>query len=183
MTATERPLFIAQAKLTQWADEGKVAVNGNVLTLLAEKRSYTLVEAVRFLTVIGGDPDKLGLLGKVRTRDQLKQLKAEHMAGTVLVGDLGYEVQEGFVGAILQPRPAPAPAAPTRPVAPPPPAPPKAAAPPPPPAPVAPPPAVPTPAPSLADALQTATTGDAAAKPAPSDQELLTNFLLANLSG
>lgn len=174
----ERPLFIAQDKLTQWEGEGKVNVNGNILTLIAERRSYALVPAVRFLRVVGSDPDAHGLVGKVRNREQLKALHAEAMTGSVIVGDIAYEVQDGFVGTALAPPPStslrPSPVPPPR--APPPPV-------------VRPPSAPSTPAiaasappsktaPTIADAL-----GGAPQKTAPSDAELLANFLLDNLAG
>jgi hypothetical protein len=103
MNPTER-LFVAHDKLALWVDQGKVTVDRNVLTLLAERKSYTLVEAVRFLRILGDEPDTLALLGKVRTKDQLKALNAEHMETSVIIGETAYEVQPGFVGACLVPR-------------------------------------------------------------------------------
>ena len=171
----DRPLFIAQDKLTQWEGEGKVTVAENVLTLVAEHRSYQLTEAVRFIKVLGADGDPLHLIGRVRTRDQLRQMKAEHYMGSVILGDVGYEVQEGYVGNVLG---APAPTTATVPKPRPPVA---AAAPvaaPAEPAPtakvVAPPPPAPQPAP--------AAPAPAAEKPA-NDAEMLADFLLANLTG
>jgi len=170
MAVADRPLFIAHDKLSQWESEGKVTFTDNILTLIAEKRKYSLVVAVRFLRVVGDDPDVSALVGKVRTRDQLKTLGAEHMMGSVILKDTAYEVQEGFVGTALPlDPPAPRPAAPR-------PAPAPAAAPA-----VTPPVAAAQPtntSPSIADAL-----GGSSTKSAPSDAELLANFLLDNLAG
>ena len=102
-TPADRPLFIAQDKLTQWEADGKVTVTGTVLMLVAEKRAYQLQEAVRFLKVLGNDADSHSLVGRVRTKEQLRHMKAEHYMGSVILGDLGYEVQEGFVGSVVLP--------------------------------------------------------------------------------
>jgi hypothetical protein len=165
-TPVERPLFIAQDKLTQWESEGKVTVQGSVLTLVAEKRAYQLQEAVRFLKVLGNDADAQGLVGRVRTREQLKQMKAEHYMGSVILGDLGYEVQEGFVGSVVHPPGSP----PVRTLSA-----------------VVPVPVVP-PKPPVPDVTLAAVAAPPPAKPAPAsppqtDAQLLADFLLSNLTG
>ena len=167
----DRPLFIAQDKLTQWEGEGKVTVAENVLTLVAEHRAYQLTEAVRFLKVLGSDADVLHLIGRVRTREQLKQMKAEHYMGSVILGDVGYEVQEGYVGNVLG-GPPPTTATLPKPAV--------AVAPPPPP----PPPAAAVEAPPVAAAPTVAAVPPASPSEKPStDAQLLADFLLANLTG
>lgn len=110
MTApAERPLFISQDKLVQWESEGKVQLQGTMLTLIAERRTYSLTEAVRFLKAMDPEPPGQTLVGKVRTKEQLKGMNAEHYMGSVILGDRGYEVQEGFVGMVaLNPQEVPA---------------------------------------------------------------------------
>ncbi len=93
-------LFIPQSVLDRWVDGGKVAFDSSVLTLLAEKKSYTLTPAVRFMKTVAGD-DVAGLLGKVRTIPKIEELGAEHMSDSVILGDTAYEVQEGFIGVVL----------------------------------------------------------------------------------
>ncbi|MDP2342952.1 MAG: hypothetical protein Q8O67_18495 [Deltaproteobacteria bacterium] len=85
--------------LEQWADQGKVRLDDTTLTLLSENRTVKLTPAVRFTKLIddsGGDPSKL--LGKVKTKDQLTELGAEHYLDSVIFGDIGYTVVEGFLG-------------------------------------------------------------------------------------
>lgn len=164
-SAADRPLFIAQDKLTQWEGEGKVVVADNVLTLVAEKRSYLLAEAVRFLKLVGSDQDPHGLVGRVRTRDQLKALKAEHYMGSAIVGDTAYEVQEGWVGTVVSTAPRPA-----------------AAAPPPPTPAVAPPPPVVAAPQAVAQTAPPPKVPPKDAQPA-TDAQLLADFLLSNMSG
>jgi hypothetical protein len=131
-------LFVSQAMLETWAEQGKIDFAGNVLTLLAgdgQGRSYALEPAVRFLEVLGGDEDPHGLVHKVKSLAQLKAIGAEPVGDSCILGETAYEVQPGFLaeGAALQAaatarpvapapvppapgvqaRPAPAPAAPT----------------------------------------------------------------------
>ena len=114
-----RLLFVSQAMLDSWAGQGKIDFLGNVMTLLAGEgkgRSYALDPAVRFLRVIGDEPDPNGLLHKVKTVVQLKEMGAEPVDDSCILGDLAYEAEPGFLaeGAAL------AAAATARPVAPPP---------------------------------------------------------------
>jgi hypothetical protein len=135
-------LFVSQAMLDGWAGQGKIDFVGNVMTLLAGEgrgRSYALDPAVRFLKVLGADADPNGLLRKVKSAAQLRELGAEAVGNSCILGDVAYEVEQGFLAevAALQAaaaaRPAPgapaaaparAAAAPAGPPAPPPSAPP-----------------------------------------------------------
>ena len=92
-------VFVTNAMLEQWADQGKVRLDDTTLTLLSESRTVKLTAAVRFIKLIddgAGDPHKL--LGKVKTKDQLIELGAEHYLDSVIFGDIGYSVVEGFLG-------------------------------------------------------------------------------------
>lgn len=93
-------LFVTQVMLDSWAEQGRIDFVGNVMTLLAGEgrgRSYALDPAVRFLKVIGAETDPNGLLRKVKPVAQLRELGAEVVDGSVLLGDLGYEVEPGFL--------------------------------------------------------------------------------------
>ena len=93
-------LFVSQAMLDSWAEAGKIDFAGNVMTLLGGEgkgRSYALEPAVRFLKVLGGEQDPNGLLHKVKSLAQLKELGAEPAGDSCLLGDVGYEVQPGFL--------------------------------------------------------------------------------------
>lgn len=96
-------VFIPQSMLDAWADQGKVELADNTLHLLQEQRSVDLNPAVRFLSVIGDDADPHGLKGKVKTTDQLKEMGAEHYMDSVILGDVGYQVVEGFMGDLTKP--------------------------------------------------------------------------------
>ncbi len=93
-------LFVSQALLDSWADQGKIDFVGNVMTLLqgeGKGRSYALEPAVRFLKVIGTDQDPHKLLAKVKQVSQLREMGAEHVESSVILGEVGYEVEPGFL--------------------------------------------------------------------------------------
>ena len=89
-------LFVPQSVLDKWSEQGKISVDGHVLTLLKEGKSFQLTSAVRFLKMEAGD-DSAGLLGKVKTLDALKQMGAEHYMDSVILGESAYQVQQGFL--------------------------------------------------------------------------------------
>jgi hypothetical protein len=89
-------LFVPQTVLDKWSEQGKVSVDGHVLTLLAEGKSFALTSAVRFLKMEAGE-DAARLLSKVKTTDALKNMGAEHYMDSVILGDAAYQVQQGFL--------------------------------------------------------------------------------------
>ncbi|GAC1343068.1 MAG: hypothetical protein NVSMB23_16440 [Myxococcales bacterium] len=89
-------LFVPQSVLYRWSEQGRVAIDGSVLTILGEDRSFSLTSAVRFLKMEAG-VDRAALLQKVKTLDALRQMGAEHYLESVLLGDAAYQVQQGFL--------------------------------------------------------------------------------------
>jgi hypothetical protein len=121
-------LFVPQSVLDKWSEQGRIQVDGNVLTILGENKNFALTSAVRFLKMEAGE-DAAGLLQKVKTTDALKQMGAEHYMESVILGEVAYQVQQGFLAdanalrraaaasaaaakKAAAPAPAPAPAAP-----------------------------------------------------------------------
>jgi hypothetical protein len=95
-----RLLFVSQAMLDSWAGQGKIDFVGNVMSLLAgdgKGRSYALDPAVRFLKILGNETDPNGLLHKVKTVAQLRDMGAEAVGDSCILGDLAYEVEQGFL--------------------------------------------------------------------------------------
>ena len=89
-------LFVPQSVLDKWVEHGRVELKGRVLTLVREKKSFQLTGAVRFVAMEAGD-DAAKLLGKVKTLDALKQMRAEHYMESVILGESAYKVQQGFL--------------------------------------------------------------------------------------
>src|SRR5256885_13603293 len=88
-------LFVPQSVLDKWSEQGRIEVDGNVLTILGEKKSFALTSAVRFIKMEAGD-DNPGLLAKVKKTDALKLMGPEHYMGTGILGESAYPGQEGF---------------------------------------------------------------------------------------
>lgn len=190
-----RYLFIAQKTLDTWMEQDKIEFDKNIMTIKTDGRSFKLVEAVRFIQVEGGAEDRPGLLGRVKTDEQLRQMGAERYRDSVLFEDIPYKVQEGFIAEVFLRQQAAAEPAPARPAPPQP----RAAAP------------APPPQPAQGQPPQRGRTQAAKTPPAPaaqaevgksrpavnnkkaqaaagakddkelSDEELLTRFLLDNL--
>jgi hypothetical protein len=81
--------------------EGKVEVEGETLTL-EPGREFQLKTAVRFLSELTGAEDEHRLIGKVKDLEQITELGGEHCADSVILGELAYEVVEGFVGEPIE---------------------------------------------------------------------------------
>jgi hypothetical protein len=116
-------LFVSQSLLDAWTERERVEVSGGALTLRGregEGRRYALDPAVRFLRVAGGGEDPHRLLARVKTTAQLRSMGAEVMAGSVVLGDVAYEVEEGFLAeaAAVQAASAGSPVDPARPAGP-----------------------------------------------------------------
>ena len=93
-------LFVSQALLDTWAEQGRIDLVGNVMSLLVGEgkgRSYALEPAVRFLRVAGGEADPHQLLARVKPLAQLREMGAEAVSDSVVLGDAAYEVEPGFL--------------------------------------------------------------------------------------
>ena len=89
-------LFVPQSVLDKWSEQGRIQVDGHVLTILGEQKSFALTSAVRFLKMEAGE-DNAGLLAKVKTTDALKGMGAEHYMESVILGESADQVQMGFL--------------------------------------------------------------------------------------
>jgi hypothetical protein len=94
-------LFITQDTMDRWTAEGKVRLEDDVMTLPALGRSFRLKSAIHLTTLIEGS-DTHQLLGRVKTDEQLFDLGAEHYGRSVLVGEVGYDGVEGFIGVPVE---------------------------------------------------------------------------------
>jgi hypothetical protein len=86
--------------LDEWLEKDRIQIDDDTMTLEDGKR-FRLVPAVYFMQVVGDDADAHDLLEKVKTKPQLDEISAEHYRDSVIVGEVGYQVLEGFVGETL----------------------------------------------------------------------------------
>ncbi len=91
-------LFISQGRLDAWSAEDRVRIRDDIMTLSGDGRSFRLRPAVRFLKVAGNGVDPHQLIGRVKLVDDLSQLGGEQFMESVIVGEVAYDVQSGFLG-------------------------------------------------------------------------------------
>jgi len=95
-------LFISEERLDAWTADGKIVLDGEIMTLKEIDRSFLIRPAVRFMRVAGSDPDAAELVGRVKDEGDLANLGAEHYMNSVILGDVAYDVQQGFLGDPIQ---------------------------------------------------------------------------------
>jgi hypothetical protein len=93
----ENRIFFPQTALDEWIVEGTVDLQDGVLALLPVGRRYRLAEAVRVVRDASGGGDA-ELLGRVKSRTYLEGIGAEIVEGSMLLGDVAYDVEPGWVG-------------------------------------------------------------------------------------
>jgi hypothetical protein len=93
-------LFLSQAVIDAWAERGNVEFEEGHLFILAMKgRRFATDPAVRFMKVVPPGVDRQGLVGKVKTNAHLRTLGAECVGDSVLLDDIAYEVQTGYLAS------------------------------------------------------------------------------------
>ncbi len=90
--------FFPSTALDEWIVDGTVELQGTELTIVAEGRRYKLVEAVHVLREVSGNGDAHELVGRVKATGHLEQLGAEIVETSMLLGDLAYDIEPGWLG-------------------------------------------------------------------------------------
>lgn len=94
--------FWPQELLDQWIIEEKVNLDGQRLTLIEENRIYDVEQAVYFTADVGDGEDVHKLIGRVKEKSTLEEMKAEHYMDSVIIEDSAYQVVPGFTGEPVQ---------------------------------------------------------------------------------
>lgn len=92
-------MFFPQAALDDWIASDRVDLNNDELLIKTEGRRYKIIEAIRVLREVTGSADIHEVLGRVKTRAFLRELGAEILEGSMIIGDNAYDVIPGFIGA------------------------------------------------------------------------------------
>ena len=95
-------IFFPQASLDEWLIDDAVTIEGTTLTFIADRRSNLMAEAVRVLCELTGERDTSELVGKVKSRIYVQELGAELLEGSMVLGDLAYDIVTGWVGSPTQ---------------------------------------------------------------------------------
>ena len=93
-------LFLPQKTLEEWALAERADLQDGQLLLKETKSTHPIVAAVHFQKLVSGE-DAHGLLGRVKTKEQLDSLSAEQFAESCIIGDAAYEVVDGFVTEVV----------------------------------------------------------------------------------
>jgi hypothetical protein len=96
-------LFISQERIDRWLEEGKVRIESDVMSLPALGKSFRLKPAVHFTKIVSDEADGNGLIGRVKTQEQLNKLGAELYVSSVILGETAYECEPGFIGEVVGP--------------------------------------------------------------------------------
>ena len=91
-------MFFPQLALDHWLSEGRVDVFSDQLELKAQGQKYRIVEAIRVLRLVSEGTDVHEISGRVKSVAYLRELGAELLGGSMIIGDLAYEVVPGFWG-------------------------------------------------------------------------------------
>ncbi len=94
-------IFVSQQRMQQWTEDGKVSVENNVMTLPTLGKSFRLTEAVHIKKVVSEGGDVHGLIGRVKTGAQIRELGAEAYHDSLIIQDTAYECESGFVGEVI----------------------------------------------------------------------------------
>lgn len=91
-------VFFPQQALDSWLEQGRIALVDDEMTLKPDGQRYRLSSAIRIMAEVADGTDPHGLLGKVKTIEQIAELGGDHQADSLVLGDNAYQVIEGFLG-------------------------------------------------------------------------------------
>jgi hypothetical protein len=94
-------LFISVERLEIWTGEGRATLEGDRMTLTELGRSFTMKPAVAFKSVTGQEDDPHDLVGRVKSKEALEAMGADHFETSVIYVDTAYDVIDGFIGEPL----------------------------------------------------------------------------------
>ncbi len=98
-------LFLPHKTLEDWSMSEQADLADGRLVVKEGGSSHPVTPAVQFHKLVSGE-DTQGLVGRVKTTEQLLALSAEHFADSCLVGEAAYEVVEGYITEVQAPAPA-----------------------------------------------------------------------------
>lgn len=99
MATAQNRVFFSQQALDLWLSGGKVDLRGTQLTILEERRSYQIAEAVYIMREVSGAADAHDLIGRVKPKARLEREGAEIFDSSLVFGDNAYDVVPGWLGA------------------------------------------------------------------------------------
>ncbi len=90
-------VFLPQRALNTWLVAGSVDLSGGRMTIKPEGRSYRVIEAVRVVDEVTGASDPYELVGKIKPVVHVRELGAQLLGDSMVLGDNAYDVVFGWV--------------------------------------------------------------------------------------
>lgn len=91
-------VFISQGAIDTWVSSEQVEIAGNLLSFRTRAGGLELVPASLFQRISAGQTDPHTLVGKVLDEEAILALGGETYMTSVLLGEIAYDVEPGFVG-------------------------------------------------------------------------------------
>lgn len=91
-------VFFPQQALDSWLEQGRIALVDDEMTLKPDGQRYRLTSAIRVMAEVAEGTDPHGLVGKVKTLEQIAELGGDQQSDSLVLGDNAYQVIEGFLG-------------------------------------------------------------------------------------
>jgi hypothetical protein len=92
-------MFFSQRILDALINEGKIRLDGNIITILSrDNPSFDLEPAFRFVRTADNGPDPHHLVGRIEYERALKSANAEIYLDSVIYAETAYVVEPGFIG-------------------------------------------------------------------------------------
>ncbi len=99
----QKKIFITQTTLDKWSSEGKLALEGDEVTLLTKDNpKYKLTPAAKFLAIDTQPNDPHNLVGKIVPLDLLKKRDVEVYMDSAIYKDDAYKVEQGFAAVLVE---------------------------------------------------------------------------------
>ena len=94
-----RKIFFSQSILDSLIGEGRIRLEGNILTLLSsDQPSFELEPGCRITGTADNGPDPHGLVGQIRYERELRSENAEIYLDSLIYRDTAYIAEPGFIG-------------------------------------------------------------------------------------
>jgi hypothetical protein len=92
-------MFFSQRILDSLIQEGRIRLDGNIITILSrDNPSFELEPAFRFIRTADNGPDPHQFVGRIEYERALKRANAEIYLDSVIYADTAYVVEPGFIG-------------------------------------------------------------------------------------
>ncbi len=91
-------IFISQEQLEKFVSDGVADISDRDIVLRLEKTYIgNFEEAYYFLRNVVNPNDSRDMTGRVLTKEEIRNLNADIMQNSVIIGDDAYDVEEGFI--------------------------------------------------------------------------------------